>query len=111
MTAKNQCHPESQRRRRISRESGGPSPSPRLRMTPVTRLHEIRARLRDEALRRGKNPRDVDLLLSDLLDKPITYVIAHGELELDPAPLEAMLARRWAGEPLQYIRGRTEFYS
>ncbi|HWW61424.1 MAG TPA: peptide chain release factor N(5)-glutamine methyltransferase [Thermoanaerobaculia bacterium] len=77
----------------------------------MTRLQNVRARLRDEALGRGKNPRDVDLLLSDLVGKPVTYVIAHGELELDAAPLEAMLARRWAGEPLQYIRGHTEFYS
>ena len=30
---------------------------------------------------------------------------------IDPAPLEALLARRYDGEPLQYIRGKTEFYS
>lgn len=77
----------------------------------MKRLAEVRAKYREDALQRGASPRDVDLLLSDLLGKPITYVVAHGEIELDPAPLEVMLARRWAGEPLQYIRRRTEFYS
>lgn len=30
---------------------------------------------------------------------------------VDPAPLEQLLKRRFDGEPLQYIRGRTEFFS
>lgn len=75
------------------------------------RLDELRARRRDDALRRGLNPRDVDLLLSDLLGKSLAYLYAHGELEVDSAQLDARLARRFAGEPLQYIRGHTEFYS
>jgi len=58
----------------------------------------------------GANPRDVDLLLSDILGQPITYVVAHGETAIDPAPLEAAMRRRLAGEPLQYIRGKTEFF-
>ncbi|HVR39606.1 MAG TPA: peptide chain release factor N(5)-glutamine methyltransferase [Thermoanaerobaculia bacterium] len=74
-------------------------------------MKDLRERYRDQALERGHSPRDVDLLLADLLGKPITYVVAHGEIEMDPAPLEALLVRRWGGEPLQYIRGRTEFYS
>lgn len=41
----------------------------------------------------------------------MTWLYAHGEAEVDPRALEALLARRYAGEPLQYIRGRTEFYS
>lgn len=57
------------------------------------------------------NPRDVDLLLSDLLGKSMTFLLANGEMLVDPSPLEALLQRRYAGEPLQYIRGRTEFYS
>ncbi len=57
------------------------------------------------------NPRDVDLLLSDLLGRPLAWLVAFGETEIDAAPLEAMLARRYDGEPLQYIRKRTEFYS
>jgi len=69
-----------------------------------------RSRWREEALRRGIPPRDVDLLLADLTAKPLSWVIAHGDDDVDATPLEAMLARRFAGEPLQYIRGKTEFY-
>src|SRR5436853_3115770 len=65
---------------------------------------------RQEALRRGVNPRDVDLLLADIAGKPIAWVIAHGDEEIDAQQLEPLLARRFAGEPLQYIRGKTEFY-
>ena len=79
-------------------------------MTTV-RLDVLRSRLRDDALRRGINPRDVDLLLSDLLEKPLSWLLAFGETELDPHPLHVLLARRYAGEPLQYIRKKTEFYS
>jgi release factor glutamine methyltransferase len=77
----------------------------------VKRLDELRAHRRDDALRRGLNPRDVDLLLSDLLGRSLAYLYAHGELEVDSTQLDARLARRYAGEPLQYIRGHTEFYS
>ena len=75
------------------------------------RLDDARTRHREHALERGINPRDVDLLLGDLLHKPLSFLYANGELEIDTAKLEALLARRFAGEPLQYIRGRTEFYS
>ena len=75
------------------------------------RLDEIRSRYRDEALQRGVNPRDVDLLLTDVLERPTSFLLAHGETGVDPEPLAALLARRFAGEPLQYIRKRTEFYS
>ncbi|HEY0139276.1 MAG TPA: peptide chain release factor N(5)-glutamine methyltransferase [Thermoanaerobaculia bacterium] len=74
------------------------------------RLDDVRSRHREEALQRGINPRDVDLLLSDLLGRSVAYLYAHGELPVDPAPLLPLLARRYAGEPLQYIRGKTEFY-
>ena len=77
----------------------------------LKRLDDLRASRRDDALRRGLNPRDVDLLLSDLLGKSLPYLYAHGELEVDSTQLDARLARRYAGEPLQYIRGHTEFYS
>ncbi len=75
------------------------------------RLDDLRASRRDDALRHGINPRDVDLLLSDLLGRSVAYLYAHGELEVDSAALDARLARRYAGEPLQYIRGHAEFYS
>jgi release factor glutamine methyltransferase len=37
-------------------------------------------------------------------------VIAHGDEEVDDAQITSWMQRRLAGEPLQYIRGRTEFY-
>jgi release factor glutamine methyltransferase len=76
----------------------------------MMRIADLRTRHRDQALRRGINPRDVDLLLADVTGKPITWVLAHGDEDADGDALEAMLARRFAGEPLQYIRGKTEFY-
>lgn len=79
-------------------------------MTKV-RLDEVRSRYREHALQRGLNPRDVDLLLSDLLGRTPAWLFAHGDEPIDPAPLLPLLARRYAGEPLQYIRGTTEFYS
>lgn len=74
------------------------------------RVDDLRAQRREHALQRGINPRDVDLLLADLLGRSVAYVYAHGELIVDSRELDARLARRFAGEPLQYIRGRTEFY-
>lgn len=77
----------------------------------LERLDDVRFHLREDALQHGINPRDVDLLLSDLLGRPLSWLLAFGETEVDPAPLLPLLARRYAGEPLQYIRNRTEFYS
>ena len=77
----------------------------------MPRLDDVRSHHREDALQRGVNPRDVDLLLCDLLGKPLYWLLAFGETEIDPKPLEALLARRYDGEPLQYIRRRTEFYS
>ena len=73
-------------------------------------LDAVRARFREEAMQRGTNPRDVDLLLGDVTGKSVAWVIAHGEADVDAARVEALMARRFAGEPLQYIRGKTEFY-
>lgn len=75
------------------------------------RLDQLRARRREHALSHGINPRDVDLLLSDLLGKSLSYLYSHGDELIDPHLLDARLARRLAGVPLQYIRGHTEFYS
>ena len=61
-------------------------------------------------MQRGVNPRDVDVLLSDSLRQPLAYIVAHGDERMDPAPLETLLRRRFNGEPLQYIRRRTEFF-
>lgn len=75
------------------------------------RLESVRSRLREAAIQRGINPRDVDLLLSDELERPLSWLLAFGETQIDPAPVETLLVRRFSGEPLQYIRRRTEFYS
>ena len=75
------------------------------------RLEEVRWRYREEALRRGISPRDVDLLLGDITGKPLAYLIAHGDEPVDAGALDLMLQRRFAGEPLQYIRRRAEFFS
>ena len=53
----------------------------------------------------------MDLLLGDLLGRSLGWLIAHGEEPIDPGPLEALLARRFAGEPVQYIRRKAEFFS
>jgi release factor glutamine methyltransferase len=75
------------------------------------RLDDLRSRHREDALQRGVNPRDVDLLLSDLLGRSVAWLYAHGEAEVDGEPIVPLLERRYGGEPLQYIRRRTEFYS
>ena len=75
------------------------------------RLDDLRARLREDALARGINPRDVDLLLSDLLSMSLASLYSRGEIEVDASRVQAYLERRYAGEPLQYIRGKQEFYS
>ena len=77
----------------------------------IERLDDLRARLRQDALEHGIHPRDVDLLLSDQLSMSLASLYARGETEVDPAVVQQQLQRRYAGEPLQYIRGRTEFYS
>lgn len=78
---------------------------------PKERLEAVRARHREDALQRGLNPRDVDLLLSDLLGRSPAWLFAHGDELVDAAPLLPLLERRYAGEPLQYIRGTAEFFS
>ena len=75
------------------------------------KIAELRSRRREEAMERGVNPRDVDLLLSDVTGKPLPWLIAHGSAFVDEAQLDTLLTRRYAGEPLQYIRAKTEFYS
>jgi release factor glutamine methyltransferase len=80
----------------------------------MTRLDELRERWRGEAVERNLSPRDVDLLLADAIGRPMTYLIAHGEAAVGPdeqRSFERRIARRFGGEPVQYIRGRTEFFS
>jgi len=66
----------------------------------------LRARLRAT----GIDPRDLDLLLADVTGRTPAWLFAHGDERIDPAAVEALVQRRLNGEPLQYIRGRTEFF-
>lgn len=73
-------------------------------------LSSVRTRLRAVAVERGADPRDVDILLADAFGRPVAFVVAHGEIPIDPAAVVEKLERRWSGEPLQYIRARADFY-
>ena len=55
---------------------------------------------------------DVQLLLSKALQRPRAWLLAHDETTLSAdqaAALQALLARRAAGEPLAYLIGEHEF--
>ena len=69
-------------------------------------ITSLRARLRALVA----NPRDVDVLLADVTGRTPAWLFAHGEERIDPAPVEALVQRRMDGEPLQYIRGKAEFF-
>lgn len=78
---------------------------------PMTEtIVSLRTRARDLATSHGVNPRDVDVLLADVTGRTPAWLFAHGEELIDPAPFEALLQRRIRREPLQYIRGKTEFF-
>src|SRR5687767_1330816 len=84
-----------------------------MRKTEPRTIGDVRVHFRAEALEHHINPRDVDLLLADELEKPITFLLSHGEEAIEPhsvVRLAELLQRRFQGEPLQYIRGRCEFY-
>lgn len=66
-----------------------------------------------EARDRGVPRVDAQALLSFALDRPRTWIAAHGEAELDPeqvAAYRACLTRRAAGEPLAYLLAEKEFF-
>ncbi|MEO6410035.1 MAG: peptide chain release factor N(5)-glutamine methyltransferase [Burkholderiaceae bacterium] len=61
----------------------------------------------------GVDRLDAQLLLAQLLAKPRTWLLAHGEVTLAPAQGDAfrsLLARRTGGEPLAYLLGHKEFH-
>jgi release factor glutamine methyltransferase len=71
----------------------------------------------EQRLTRAAHPerarRDAETLVLARLGRDRAYLLTHGEDELraaDAAACEAMLARRVAGEPIQYILGEAEFY-
>lgn len=77
-------------------------------------LGEIRRDGKERATKEGVTTRDVDLLLTDVLDCDITHLIAHADRVLkdeEISVLEELLIRRFDGEPVQYIRGHCEFYN
>lgn len=79
----------------------------------MSTLGEIRSRFRSRAQEREINPRDVDLLLGEALSRPLPYLLAHDDEPMArdaEVAFLAMIERRFAGEPVQYIRGRAEFY-
>jgi len=76
-------------------------------------LGSIRSRARQAARGAGVSPRDVDLLLADLIGRDPVYLIANDDRIIrdeELARFEAQLERRLSGEPIQYIRGRCEFF-
>jgi len=56
---------------------------------------------------------DAQLLLSDVLGRPRSWLLAHGEHALAPAQalrFAALCARRADGEPVAYLLGEKEFH-
>lgn len=57
---------------------------------------------------------EAEILLSSLLDKPRTYLVAWPEMQLSPEQAESfnsMIERRSRHEPIAYITGSREFWS
>ncbi|MEO8217181.1 MAG: peptide chain release factor N(5)-glutamine methyltransferase [Acidobacteriota bacterium] len=77
-------------------------------------MREIRRAAWQEAAAQRLNPRDVDLLLADAAGRELVWLLAHDDEALSPAEashFRQSFDRRLQGEPLQYIRGRAEFFS
>jgi release factor glutamine methyltransferase len=67
--------------------------------------------LRDAASR--IDAADATVLLAHALDRPRTWLYAHGDDEVDAATADAfaaLLARRESGEPVAYLTGRRGFW-
>ena len=55
---------------------------------------------------------DAEVLLAHVAGRDRSWLLAHPEAPVDdPAPFEAAVARRTAGEPVAYIRGFKEWHS
>lgn len=75
--------------------------------------------LRYGAVQLGSGPhperaqRDAEFLLMHLIERNRAYLLAHPEAELEAGVADrysALIERRFAGEPIQYIVGECEFY-
>jgi release factor glutamine methyltransferase len=65
------------------------------------------------ARQHGLDRFDAQALLAEVLRRPRSWLLAHGDASLaddEAARFAAALERRAAGEPLAYLRGRQEFY-
>ncbi|MGQ4660083.1 peptide chain release factor N(5)-glutamine methyltransferase [Lysobacter sp. F6437] len=65
------------------------------------------------AAREGLGPGDAELLLAHVLDRPRSWLYAHGDDELDAAAaarFDILLTRRHAGEPVAYLTGHRGFW-
>jgi release factor glutamine methyltransferase len=65
------------------------------------------------ARRRGIGRLDAQWLLAHLMQQERTWLLAHGDVPIDPAAVlkfEQGVVRRLAGEPLAYLVGEKEFY-
>ncbi len=74
---------------------------------------EVRRHWRELASANGVDPRDADVLLGDVLEKPFSWIVAHQADEIGAeraALVQELMRRRLRREPLQYIRGKSEFY-
>ncbi len=61
-----------------------------------------------------RNPRvDAEVLLADTLQRPRSWLLAHSDTVLSPERAEKfreLVQQRTTGRPLQYVRGRQEFF-
>lgn len=48
--------------------------------------------------------------MADHAGRSTAWVVAHGEYEIDDEEVLAKIDRRLTGEPLQYVRAKTEFF-
>ena len=74
-------------------------------------MPRIDAILRDA--RTGLEPGDAEALLCHVLDRPRSWLYAHGDDELgeaSAAAFDALLARRRGGMPVAYLTGRRGFW-
>jgi release factor glutamine methyltransferase len=85
---------------------------------PVANATDVRAALKEASarLRVGKVPSHTlaaELLLMHALGRDRTWLYTNPESQLDPGVIEAyfaLIARRIAGEPTQYLTGKQEFW-
>lgn len=82
-------------------------------MTEPARANTVKA-VRQDALQRGLEALDADLLLARALGKTRTWLFTWPDKTVEPGPLAtfaALLERRLAGEPVAHILGEKEFWS